>query len=112
MAKRKKDRVDVVYSTNPDYNYDYKPDQELDTLEPSDQKLRVFVDRKHRNGKVVTVVQNFIGTEDDLKSLAKLLKIKCGVGGAAKEGEILIQGDLSSKILEILRAENYGCRKG
>ena len=103
-----KSRLNVVYSTNPDYNYQEEgSNEEQETLEPPKQKLRVQLDRKNRGGKVVTLITGFIGTEDDLKDLGKLLKTKCGVGGAAKDGEIIIQGDFKQKILELLKKEGY-----
>lgn len=102
-----KDRLDVVYSTNPDFNYDIDSDEEQATLEPAKQSLRVSIDKKNRGGKVVTLITGFVGTEEDLKDLGKLLKTKCGVGGAAKDGEIIIQGDFKLKIVELLKKEGY-----
>lgn len=92
-----KDRLNVVYSTNPDYNYEMDDDEEQVTLEPPQQNLRVQLDRKNRGGKVVTLITGFVGTENDLKDLGKLLKTKCGVGGSAKDGEMIIQGDFKQK---------------
>jgi len=102
-----KERLNVVYSTNPDFSYDTDNDGEQTTMEPSKQVLRVSIDKKNRGGKVVTLVTGFVGTEDDLKVLGKLLKTKCGVGGAAKDGEIIIQGDFKLKIVELLKKEGY-----
>ena len=82
-----KERLNVVYSTNPDYSYEMEDNGEQVTPEASQQKLRVQLDRKNRGGKVVTLVTGFVGTENDLKELGKLLKSKCGVGGSAKDGE-------------------------
>lgn len=107
----KKNRKNVVYSTNPDFNYDYEEDQVEETLEPGDQLLYVSIDRKGRGGKEVTLVEGFVGTPEDLKDLAKLLKNKCGVGGSAKDGEILIQGKFKDKVAEILEKEGYGVKK-
>lgn len=105
---KSKNRTGVVYSTNPDYQYEYEGDAEpLATLPPNQQKLRIRIERSGRGGKTVTVVSNFIGSEEDLQQLAKLLKSKCGVGGNAKEGEILIQGDLRQKVCDILQKEGY-----
>ena len=102
-----KERLNVVYSTNPDYSYEMEDDGEQVTLEASRQKLRVQLDRKNRGGKVVTLVTGFVGTENDLKELGKLLKSKCGVGGSAKDGEIIVQGDFKQKVLELLKKEGY-----
>lgn len=102
-----KDRLNVVYSTNPDYNYEREDEEDAETLPKEQQNLRVQLDRKNRGGKVVTLITGFIGTEDDLKVLGKLLKSKCGVGGAAKDGEIMVQGDFKLKIVELLKKEGY-----
>lgn len=102
-----KSRLNVVYSTDPNYHYEEENVEEQATLKPSQQKLRVQLDRKNRGGKVVTLITGFVGTEDDLKVLGKLLKTRCGVGGAAKDREIIIQGDFKLRILEILHKEGY-----
>ena len=102
-----KDRLNVVYSTNPDYQYENIGEEEEETLPKNQQKLRVSMEKKGRGGKTVTLVRGFIGTEDDLKELGKLLKTKCGVGGSAKEGEIIIQGDFKQRIIDLLKAEGY-----
>jgi hypothetical protein len=116
MAKKPKendwkDRLNVVYSTNPDFKYELDDEEEQTTLQPSQQRLRVQLDRKNRGGKVVTLVTGFIGTEDDLKELGKFLKSKCGVGGSAKDGEIIVQGDFKQKVLELLKKEGYAQTK-
>lgn len=102
-----KDRLNVVYSTNPDFNYITDVEEEIETLDKSKQKLRVTIEKKGRGGKTVTVITGFIGREDDLKELGKLLKTKCGVGGSTKDGEILIQGEFKQRIIELLKAEGY-----
>ena len=102
-----KDRLNVVYSTNPDFNYEMDDEEEQATLQPSQQRLRVQLDRKNRGGKVVTLITGFVGTEDDLKELGKFLKSKCGVGGSAKDGEVIVQGDFKQKVLELLKKEGY-----
>ena len=107
MAKDWKDRLGMMYSTNPDYEYTYDGEEEQDTLQPEEQNLKVEIDRKKRKGKTVCLVSGFIGKEDDLKELAKLLKTKCGVGGSVKEGQIIIQGDFKKKITEILISKNF-----
>ncbi|MEG1564105.1 MAG: translation initiation factor [Bacteroides sp.] len=102
-----KDRLNVVYSTNPDFGYEKEEEAAPKTLPGSQQKLRVLLDRKNRGGKVVTLITGFVGTETELKELGKLLKTKCGVGGAAKDREIIIQGDFKLKIVELLKKEGY-----
>lgn len=108
---RDKGRSGVVYSTNSDFSYDYEDDSEAETLAPSEQNLKVMLDKKSRGGKQVTLVEGFVGTEDDLKDLGKTLKSKCGVGGSAKDGEILIQGDHRDKVLQILQKEGYRAKR-
>lgn len=109
MAKKKK--LNVVYSTNPDFDYSYDDEQEDELLKPSEQNLYVSIDRKRRAGKEVTLVEGFVGPNDDLKDLAKILKSKCGVGGAAKDGEILIQGAFKDKVYDLLVKEGYSVKK-
>ena len=102
-----KDRLNVVYSTDPDYQYENIEVEEAETLPQNQQKLRVSMEKKGRGGKTVTLVKGFIGTKDNLKELSKLLKTKCGVGGSCKEGEIIIQGDFKQRIIDLLKAEGY-----
>jgi len=112
MSKKKKNKKivgDILYSTNPDFTYEYEED--IESLPPAEQDLRVWLDKKHRGGKQASVVKGFVGNEDDLKELARLLKTKCGVGGSAKEGEIIIQGDFRDKIVEILKGQGYKVKK-
>lgn len=106
-----KARLGMVYSTNPDFQFETSEQPEAETLPPSQQDLRVWLDRKHRAGKVATLVKGFVGRDEDLQTLGKLLKSKCGVGGSAKEGEILIQGDHRDRVVELLLKEGYRCKK-
>lgn len=105
-----KDRLGMVYSTAADYQFT-TADDSVETLPPAQQDLRVWLDKKHRAGKVATIVRGFIGADDDLKELAKLLKSKCGVGGSAKDGEIIIQGDHRDRVVEILAKSGYKSKK-
>lgn len=107
MSKDWKERLGVVFSTNPDHQYQFEAEEESATLPPQQQDLRVLLDKKQRGGKKVTLVTGFVGTGDDLKALGKMLKTKCGVGGTVKDGEIIIQGDFRSKIIELLRDASY-----
>lgn len=107
-----KQRLGVVYSTNPDFKYEQESVTEEETLAPEKQKLTVSIDRRCRAGKQVTLVSGFVGSESDLKELGKTLKVKCGVGGTAKDGEITIQGDLRDKVTELLCAMGYRAKRG
>jgi translation initiation factor 1 len=113
MAKKNqwKNRDGVVFSTSNDFEYSTGDDEQMDTLAANQQNLKVMLDKKARGGKKVTLVEGFIGTDDDLKELGKLLKSKCGVGGTSKNGEILIQGDFRKKVLEILHDEGYKAKQ-
>lgn len=111
MANDWKDRLGMVYSTDPDFAYTTAREAEPETLAPAQQQLRVWLDRKQRAGKVVTLVRGFVGTESDLAALARLLKNRCGVGGSAKEGEIIIQGDHRDRVVDLLTREGYKCKK-
>lgn len=102
-----KERLNIVYSTNPDFRYTTDEPENVETQPKQQQKLRVSIEKNHRGGKTVTVVKNFVGCENDLKELARMLKTRCGVGGTAKDGEILIQGDFKLKIVDILKKEGY-----
>jgi len=111
MAKSKKERINVVYSTNPNYQYEEEQDDIQETLPNNHQVLYVSIDKKQRAGKEVTLIEGFVGVEEDLKDLGKLLKSKCGVGGTVKDGEILIQGNFRDKIIEILQKEKFGVKR-
>lgn len=106
-----KERLGMVYSTNPDFQYTISEQEEATTLSPEKQNLRVWLDRKQRGGKVVTLVKGFVGTEADLAELGRMLKSKCGVGGSAKDGEIIIQGDHRDRVTELLLKAGYKCKK-
>lgn len=112
MKKKKLGLEDLggfVFSTNEDF--EYKTEEVTETLMPNKQYLEAHFSNKGRGGKTVTVVKGFEGTEEDLKALGKLLKTKCGVGGAVKEGEIIIQGNYRDKVIEILKKENYNVKR-
>ena len=102
-----KERLNIVYSTNPDFNYQTEDEEEIETPEKKNQKLRVSIEKKGRGGKTVTLITGFTGREDDLKELGRTLKTKCGVGGSAKDGEIIIQGDFKQRVIELLKPEGY-----
>jgi translation initiation factor 1 len=111
MAKKQQKIQNVVYSTNPDFSYEFEQEEDVQTLAPQQQRLYVSIDRKQRGGKEVTLVEGFVGSEDDLKELGKILKSKCGVGGSVKDNEILIQGNFKQKIYDLLRKEGYSQTK-
>ena len=107
-----KKRLGVVFSTNPDFAYEEEAEAEQETLEPSKQNLIVTIDRKGRGGKQVTLVTGFVGSADDLAELARTLKVKCGVGGSAKDGEITIQGDFRDRVTALLKEMGYKAKRG
>ena len=107
-----KERLNIVYSTNPDFSYETEEENVAETLPPQQQRLRVQLDRKNRGGKVVTLITCFVGNDDDLKDLGKMLKSKCGVGGSAKDGEIIVQGDFKQKVIDLLLKAGYTQTKG
>ena len=101
----------MVYSTNPDFGYEHEESEEEETLAPNEQKLTALLDRKMRKGKSVTIITDFVGSDSDLKALGKLLKIKCAVGGAAKDGEIILQGDVREKAIKLLMDLGYNVKR-
>ena len=103
----RKKRVGVVYSTNPDFEYSDESQEETEILPNNQQRLRLNMERAGRGGKTVTLVKGFVGSEEDINALCKLLKQKCGVGGSVKGGEIIIQGDHRQRLVEILKNEGY-----
>ena len=107
-----KKRLGVVFSTNPDFTYEEEAAEEEQTLEPGKQNLIVGIDRKGRGGKQVTLVTGFVGTADDLSELGRTLKVKCGVGGSAKDGEITIQGDFRDRVGALLKEMGYKAKRG
>jgi translation initiation factor 1 len=111
MAGDWKDRLGVVFSTNPDFKFESESTEEAQTLPAQKQNLRVQLDKKKRAGKSVTLITGFVGTDADLNALGKMLKTKCGVGGTAKDGEILIQGDFVIRVMDILTKEGYKVKK-
>ncbi len=112
MSKKKNNRIGVVFSTDPNFQYKQEEENETEDLPMNQQKLRVMIDRKQRKGKEVTLVTGFVGKEDTLKELGKMIKSKCGVGGSVKEGEIIIQGNFKDKVIELLKATGYTNTKG
>lgn len=108
---KNKNRINVVYSTNPNFNYESANQQEESTLPAEKQNLKIQLDRKQRAGKSVTLISGFVGTSDDLNELGKMLKSKCGVGGTAKDGEILIQGDFRDKVMDLLSKSGYKVKR-
>ena len=106
-----KKRLGVVYSTNPDYQFDPVPGEEPRTLPPGEQNLIVRLDKKNRKGKKVTLVEGFRGTVQELGTLGRELKSKCGVGGTAKDGQIMVQGDFRERIFSLLKEKGYGVKR-
>lgn len=107
-----KKRLGVVYSTSPDFKYETATELQQETLPAGKQRLIVCIDRRARAGKQVTLVKGFVGTDEDLSSLGKTLKVKCGVGGTAKDGEITLQGDLRDKVVALLQGLGYNAKRG
>jgi translation initiation factor 1 len=107
MSKKYKNKTGVVYSTNPDFEFQYEQEETIETLAPAKQNLLVYLDKKQRQGKTVTIIENFIGKVDDMEDLCKKLKTTCGTGGSVKEGFIIIQGDSREKVSAYLTKNNY-----
>lgn len=102
-----KESLSMAYSTNPQAVEEYHREEEVETLAPSQQQLRVSIEKKGRGGKTATLISHFVGSEHDLKELARQLKTKCGVGGSARDDQILIQGEMKEKVVQLLRAMGY-----
>jgi translation initiation factor 1 len=108
--KRKADSIGFVYSTDPNFQFDLKNEQ-VETISPKQQKLKIRLETRHRAGKAVTLIEGFIGTEADKEELGKKLRSICGAGGSVKDGEIIIQGDHRNKALQWLLKNNYSTSK-
>ena len=111
INKSKKGREGIVYSTDADFQYNFLQQEEADTLPAAKQQLKVMLDKSGRAGKQVTVVTGYTGKTGDLEVLAKMLKTKCGTGGSVKDREILIQGDVRDKVVELLMKEGYKVKR-
>ena len=108
-----KHRLGVVYSTNKDFDYkQHKEQSDIETLSPEKQRLIISIDRSHRAGKQVTLIKGFVGKDEDLEVLGKQLKVKCGVGGSVKDGEIILQGDFRERAVNLLAAMGYKVKRG
>lgn len=105
-----KKRLGVVYSTNPDFAFD-SGEEEVQGINAAEQDLRVRPEKKGRKGKTVTLVTGFRGSDSELEEIARTLKTKCGTGGSAKDGEIIIQGDFTDKVINILRELNFKVKR-
>ena len=106
MDKKKQDSRGFVYSTDPDFRFE-EENESIETLPPLKQKLKVRLDTKHRAGKAVTLIEGFIGKDEDLQEIGRKLKTFCGTGGSAKDGEIIIQGDQRDKVIQWLGKNGY-----
>jgi translation initiation factor 1 len=111
MSKKNKGLQGIVYSTDSDFSYSFESEEEVNTLPPAQQNLKVMIDRKNRGGKEATLITGFVGTDEDLQALGKTLKTKCGVGGSAKAGEIIIQGAFADKVVQLLTQMGYKAKR-
>ncbi|MDI9870075.1 translation initiation factor [Flectobacillus roseus] len=111
MSKNKKIPLGVVYSTNPDFEYEFEEKEVAETLPPNQQNLKALLDKKARAGKQVTLITGFVGNEEDLNTLGKKLKNLCGCGGSVKDGEIILQGDFREKVVTWLIQQGYKAKK-
>lgn len=107
MSKNNKSYSPLVYSTDPTFSLELEDEKTTETLLPEDQKIKIRLEKKHRGGKTVTLIENFIGTDEDKEALGKQLKTSCGTGGSVKEGEILVQGDNRDKVLQWLLKNGF-----
>lgn len=114
MAKKSNSLSDLggfVFSTNQDFQYNTNDSSDQTDLKPSQQRLEAHLDKKNRGGKVATIIKGFVGSDENLKALGKILKTKCGVGGSVKDQEIIIQGDFRDKIMTLLKDEGYTVKR-
>ncbi len=111
MPRKKDNRIDIVYSTNPDFEFKHEDEDQHDELPSSKQVLHVMIDKKQRAGKEVTLVTNFKGSAEELEKLGKMLKAKCGVGGSVKNGEIIVQGNFRDRVMDLLQKEGYQTKR-
>lgn len=101
----------IMYSTDSSFEFEENSAGDVETPANNQQNLRVTLDRKNRGGKMVTLITGFVGSKEDLEALGKKIKNKCGVGGSAKDGEIMVQGDFRDKVLALLLDEGYKAKK-
>jgi len=105
--KNKSDKHGFVYSTDPNFDFEHEDGPAAETFPPQQQKLKIKLETKHRGGKAVTLIEGFVGTDEDLQTLGKALKNFCGTGGSAKDNEIIVQGDQRDKVLQWLQKNGY-----